>query len=125
MTETTTTSRALEFDKDVLSSYLVIGPYTWGRGYSRGEAVRNAHSPDEYDVYRIHPDPRRTSVGGIFGELSYKTEDGYAMVDNVRLPDSANPISVEPHVVPPDKGEGTANSNDHFDGVGKGGQDGK
>ena len=118
MSETTNTSKALSFDKEVLSSYLVIGPNTWGRGYSRGEAVRNAHSPDEYDVYRVHPDPRRTSVGGVHGELSFHTEDGYAMVDNVRLEYTKNPAEVGPHVVPPDSGEGTAKDNDGFHGNG-------
>ena len=92
----------LVFDIHCLAAYLVVGENHWGRGYSKGEALRNARKPKEYIVFRVNGDPRRATIGGMFGDLTYHNEDGYALVEQVRAKDSKIE-KIELRVVKPEK----------------------
>ena len=97
-------TKELVFDGQCLSAYLVVGENKWGRGYSKGEALRNARKPKEYIVFRVNGDPRRAYIGGMFGDLTFHKEDGYALVEQVRAKDSKID-DIELRVVEPEKEE--------------------
>jgi len=77
-------TKELVFDEQCLAAYLVVGENKWGRGYTKDEALRNARRPKEYIVYRVNGDPRRAYIGGMFGDLTYNKEDGFALVEQVK-----------------------------------------